>query len=174
MNVGGTWAYCPTLLWIIVFSGDVAGSAPYHPSMTGCRLALHQHRTIALAIVLLALLARMLIPIGYMPVAQNDGIVMALCPDQGAMPMAHTAMAGMDHAQAMTGHATDHDPSGHMKSGPCAFAGLALTATAAADPSLLALAILFVVTMLFRRPQPTRASDPLFLRPPRTGPPLHA
>jgi hypothetical protein len=143
--------------------------------MTGWRHILQQRRTLALALVLVALLARMLIPTGYMPVVEDGRFVMALCPGQGPMPMSHGAMAGMDHASATMEHPGDHDRSGHMKDGPpCAFAGVALAATAMVDPVLLALAIVFIVRAVFRRPQPPLAAPLRFGWPPRTGPPLPA
>jgi hypothetical protein len=140
--------------------------------MTGHHHVLHHHRRIALAIVLLALLARLLIPTGFMPVVQDGRLVMALCAGQGPAPMLHAAMPGMDHAAASSGYPADHEGSEHMKDGPCAFAGVSLAATAAADPVLLALAILFVVTTVFRWPQSSPTIEIRFRWPPRTGPPL--
>lgn len=142
--------------------------------MTGWRHLLHQRRALALALVLVALLARMLIPTGYMPVVQDGRFVMALCPGQGAMPMAHAAMAGMDHAGARGDHPADHHGSEAMKDGVCAFAAVALAAAATVDPALLALAILFIVATVFRRAQPPLAAPLRFDWPPRTGPPLPA
>jgi Na+/H+-translocating membrane pyrophosphatase len=142
--------------------------------MTGWRHLLHRRRTLALALVLVALLARMLIPTGYMPVVQDGRFVMALCPGQGAMPMAHAAMAGMDHARAQAHRPADHHGSEAMKDGVCAFAGAALAATATVDQTLLALAILFIVATMFRRPQPPLAAPLRYDWPPRTGPPLPA
>ncbi|WP_242146400.1 DUF2946 family protein [Sphingomonas sp. BAUL-RG-20F-R05-02] len=135
--------------------------------MTGYRLALHQQRTLALVLVVVALLARMLIPTGYMPVVQGSSFVMVLCPGQGAMPMAHATMPGMDHA------GDHHDPK-PMADGICGFAGVAMAATSVTDPIVLALAILFIVATVFRRPPPPLVAPMRFGWPPRTGPPLPA
>ncbi|MGN6123620.1 MAG: hypothetical protein ACTHOJ_11770 [Sphingomonas oligoaromativorans] len=97
------------------------------------RSRLQRPRTIALALLACALALRLLIPAGWMPVADAQGLHLVLCSGSGPMemPSAHAmaGMKGMDHH----GH---HDPS--MPDHPCAFAGLGL---ALAEPLLPQLAL---------------------------------
>jgi hypothetical protein len=145
--------------------------------MTACRRLLRHRWIAAMAIIVAALLTRMMIPTGYMPTIDHGHLVITLCAEQNpgmtemaTMPgMSH--VAGMDHAMD---HSTDHGMPDHDKNGPCGFGGLSLASLAAADPVLLALAILFIVATVFRRPSPPRVATAHFLWPPRTGPPLRA
>jgi hypothetical protein len=116
-----------------------------------------------------AMLARALVPSGWMPVATAQGLRIVPCSGTGPMiarpsPMAH-AMPGMHHEDA--GHGTtavDH---------PCAFAGV----TPGVDSPALAIAPPPAFTRAV--PSPTRtlvsvgrglAAPP----PPQTGPPAFA
>jgi hypothetical protein len=142
--------------------------------MIACRHFLRQRWIAAIAIIVTALLTRMMIPTGYMPMIDHGHLVITLCAEQNPgmtqMPaMSH--MAGMEHA---TGHSGDHGMPDHDKNGSCGFSGLSLASLAAADPVLLALAILFIVATVFRRPRSPSLATARFLWPPRTGPPAQS
>lgn len=72
-----------------------------------------------LALFACAMLARAIVPAGWMPVAGVDGFRIVLCSGAGPMPVArpHHAMVGMHHGEE-AGH--DNPGADH----PCAFAGV--------------------------------------------------
>ena len=135
------------------------------------------HRALAVLICVVALAVKLLVPAGYMIGDAGGRTVMILCPG-AAMPAAVTAATAtatataMDHG-AMATHAAGEDAGkAHgMAEPPCAFAGLAAPALAAADPLLLAIAIAYGLAVALRpvRVAP-RAAAP-HLRPPLRGPP---
>ncbi|WP_026359353.1 hypothetical protein [Sphingomonas sp. PR090111-T3T-6A] len=123
-------------------------------------------RTIALALLACALTLRLLVPAGWMPVADAQGLHLVLCSGSGPleMPSAHamTGMKGMHHH----GH---HDPS--MPDHPCAFAGLGV---ALAEPllPLLALPVRAVAVRLDHAGEMVAIGRGLAAPPPpATGPP---
>jgi hypothetical protein len=78
-------------------------------------------RTLALAVIACALLARLLVPQGWMPVETARGWTLTLCSGSGPMQMGDAsaaAMKPMHHG----GDDRDHAPGDH----PCAFSSLAL------------------------------------------------
>ena len=130
-----------------------------------------------MAIVVVALLTRIAIPTGYMPMVENGHIAITLCGEQNPGIAEMPAMPGM---ATITGthidvhHSGGHDTPDHDKNGSCGFGGLSLASLAAADPVLLAIALLFAVATVFRHPVIARVATVRFLWPPRTGPPVHA
>jgi hypothetical protein len=145
--------------------------------MRAYRHLCRHHWAVAMAIVMMAMLARIAVPTGYMPMAENGHVAMMLCGEQNPGMAGLSAMLRL--TQVIEVHADrdysggDHTP-GHDTNGSCGFGGLSLASLAAADPVLLALALLFIVATTFRRPQPSRIATARFLWPPRTGPPLDA
>ncbi|MDE8652655.1 DUF2946 family protein [Novosphingobium album (ex Liu et al. 2023)] len=139
--------------------------------MHAIRRLLGRHPALAACLVAGALLLKVLVPAGFMPVVQSGTVTVALCSSAGAGGMtitiptrpdngAHDGQHGGDPQQA-----TDH---------PCAFAPLSGPALASADPALLLAAILFVfVAAIFRHPLVLPRSGAQ-LRPPLRGPPLTA
>lgn len=123
------------------------------------RALLRQHRLVAAAFLAAALLLRVLVPAGYMPVSAGGVPTLVICPGKA------TAMAG--HA----GHGRDMPAPMQER---CAFADLSLPALGGADAPLIAAALVlaFVAAIIGRiAPPPTPAP---FLRPPLRGPPLPA
>lgn len=115
-------------------------------------------------LVACTLAARLLVPAGFMPVAQGGRMTLALCP---GMATAATAMAGMHHGPSPS--------EGHGRAdAPCAYAGLGLSALGTADPVLLLVGLLFAFVLAIRAvvQRPPRASPRL--RPPLRGPPAIA
>lgn len=106
---------------------------------------------------------KIVMPSGFMPTISDGQIVVSVCSGMGPVTMT-LAVPGMHDKSNRDGHGKAEQP--------CAFAGLSTPSLAAADPILLAAAILFVL-MLGMRPlaMPT-ATAPPYLRPPLRGPPL--
>lgn len=112
----------------------------------------------------LVLLLKVAVPSGYMLDTSGGSVGIVACSGMGPMTIA-TMPAMADHT-----HGT-HKGADKTEL-PCAFAGLNAASLAAADPLLLALALAFVVTLLFRRTAPSVLATALHLRPPLRGPPL--
>ena len=134
--------------------------------MTALRRHFLRHRALAGWIVAAALLMKLLVPAGYMPTMSGNSMIIQICSGYGPMTMAMPIpgpIPGQDHGQ-------DHQQG--KAEMPCAFSGLSAPTLAAADPILLALAILFVMVAGTRFIVPRPARSPAHLRPPLRGPPL--
>lgn len=129
--------------------------------MTALRRHFLRHRALAGWIVAAALLMKLLIPAGYMPGMSGNSMIIQICSGYGPMTMT-MPIPGKEQGQ-------DHQQS--KAEMPCAFSGLSAPTLAAADPVLLALAILFVMVMGARFVVPLPAASPAHLRPPLRGPP---
>jgi len=131
--------------------------------MLRLRHHLRTHRWLAFALIAAALLVRVCVPVGFMPVAQDGTLRLAFCSGYGPMPAIDVTMPGMKH----------HPHEAQMQS-PCAFADLALVAIGGADPIQLAALLLFVLAtgLAVALPLPPRA--PARLRPPLRAPPRTA
>lgn len=141
--------------------------------MTEVRTFLLQHRTLAALVLGAALLMRVLVPSGFMPVVHHG--VVAIVPCSGTGPVAvkthEPAAHGTTHgARHHGGDGTSHDSS----PGPCVFSGLAAPALTGADPFLLIAAILFVMVQAIRQPERPSAMRRPRLRPPLRGPPARS
>lgn len=132
--------------------------------MQPLRRLVASHRLVAGAILALALAMKLVVPAGFMPTVADGRMVVRMCSGTGPMTMVMT-IPGLDHSQPdREGHHDRHEQ-------PCAFSGLSAPSLAAADPVLLALAILFVLAMGVRAlAAPITAATP-YLRPPLRGPP---
>lgn len=132
------------------------------------RSFLAAHRASAAWLVAFALLTKILVPSGFMPVLSGGAIALELCSGHGVETMARTmAMPGTHH---------DHGkPDGASKDDmPCGFAGHAPASMAAVDPILLVGAVLLLIATVFRRPVLPTVRAARFLRPPLRGPPAVA
>lgn len=122
-----------------------------------------QHRRLAAMLFALALLAKLLVPAGYMPTFVGKTLIVAMCNGDGpvtiSIPMSG---AGQDEGG-------QKDAGNHV----CACSSLGGQGLAATDPVLLAEAIVFAfVIALFAFPlPPLRRGD--HLRPPLRGPPAN-
>lgn len=133
--------------------------------MRAARSLLMRYPAIAAALLLSALLARVLVPAGFMPVASGGTVTLQPCP--GTMPATPAPMAGMHHGGAK------HEAPAKAEQ-PCAFAGLAAPALGPADGVLLATAPAFVFLVAVLGSMPTPPVPPAHLRPPLRAPPLPA
>jgi hypothetical protein len=148
----------------------------------GFRRLAANHRLLAALILTAALMVRILMPAGFMPVVEQGRITIVFCsgiapqPAPMAMPgMAHSAMAGMSHG-AMAPHAptSREAPGGSKVDAPCAFAGLAMPALSGADPFLLAATLAFLMVLAIWAPERRSFQAAVRLRPPLRGPPARA
>ena len=126
------------------------------------RLALSHRRLFALLFAA-ALLVKLLVPAGYMPVFNGKTLTVAMC--NGSGPVTVTIPMSGDHEGKQGQQGADQ---------PCAFSSLAGQSLAAADPVLLAAALVFafVLALFALQLPPLRRDD--HLRPPLRGPPAHA
>ncbi len=109
------------------------------------------------------MMMKVLVPAGFMPTVDHGQIVISICSGTGPMTMV-MAMPGMEHGKP--------GENQHSKSEqPCAFSGLSAPSLAAADPVLLAIAILFVMALALRPMVPSVVRQRPHLRPPLRGPP---
>lgn len=121
------------------------------------------NRPFACAVFALALMMKIVMPAGFMPSVSNGKIVVSICSGTGPMTV------------VMTVPGSEHGKPGERQHGkaeqPCAFAGLSSPSLAAADPVVLALAILFAMALALRPMAARTATAPPYLRPPLRGPP---
>ena len=134
--------------------------------MNALRQLFHCRRALAAWIVASALLMKIVVPAGFMPVFTGDGVTIALCTGVGPQSMSMAMPDMADHGKTKGDHAG--------KETPCGFGGLAFPSLAGADPLFLALAIAFIVTTAFRIEMRSAASPVEHLRPPSRGPPTIA
>lgn len=109
-----------------------------------------------------ALLLRLLVPAGFMPVVDHGRVTLAVCSGYGpvvAKPMHHGG---------------SHSMPAHETQSPCAFADLALPVLGGADPILLGEALAFVAVLALLLAVTTTPRRPSRLRPPLRAPPLLA
>lgn len=137
--------------------------------MHRCRRQLLRHPLLAAWLIGIALLMRVAIPAGFMPVVVGTTVTIEICSGTGPMKMT-MAMPGMDDHQDKHG---DRHSDRHSES-PCGFAGLANPSLAGADSILLAFAVAFVIATTFRMVPLRQAGLPSYLRPPLRGPPAAA
>ncbi|MEG3089124.1 DUF2946 family protein [Sphingomonas sp. PB4P5] len=130
--------------------------------MTSLRHHLRDHRLLAMWLIAAALLMKVIVPAGFMPIVSANGITIELCSGFAPTKMV-MAMPGMTHHQ---------DKPAQGKDLPCAFSGLSTPSMAATDPLLLAIALAFILATVFRVMASARVSLPAFLRPPLRGPPV--
>lgn len=132
--------------------------------MQPLRRLVASHRLVAGAILALALVMKLVLPAGFMPTVAEGRMVVRMCSGTGPMTMVMT-IPGFEQGK--------HDGKGHSDKheAPCAFSSLSSPSLAAADPILLALAILFVLAMGIRALAAPTTVAPPYLRPPLRGPP---
>ena len=121
-----------------------------------------RHHWLAFWLVGLALLMRIVVPAGYMPMFSGNAVTVALCSGYGPMKMAMPDMAGHHGKESERGKGET----------PCGFAGLTTPSLAGADPILLGLAIAFIISTIFLAASHGPVARPIYLRPPPRGPPI--
>ncbi|WP_375285868.1 hypothetical protein [Sphingomonas sp.] len=138
--------------------------------MTPLRSVIRQHSWLAALLLCAALVLRVAVPAGFMPMQTNGGVRLMLCGGAAPLPpavRAHGGHAAMHHAAS----APDHGDHGTDAPKGCAFADLAVPLLGAADPVLLASAIAFLVAAAFFFRPFLRLQAAAHLRPPLRAPP---
>ncbi len=131
--------------------------------MHALRLLLTRHAWLAASLAAAALVMKLLVPAGFMPVASAHAVTIQPCSGFGPERVM-AAMPGMDHS--------DHGKTSHQgKDMPCGFGGLSMPTLAGADIVLLAAAIAYVMAIGIRAESACRVSAAPHLRPPSRGPP---
>lgn len=136
--------------------------------MTGLRALLLKQHTLALALVLLALVTKALIPAGYMPSATTRSFTIQLCSEgiPGRVDLVRTVVVGEKPAPGVV-------EADHAKAqGLCPFSALGHAATGGVDIVLLAAALAFVLLLGFAATVLPPRRHLGHLRPFLRGPPL--
>lgn len=134
--------------------------------MQRARLIILRHPALLAALLFCTLLAKALVPAGYMPTIAGGTIVIELC--SGTIPAKPVvSMPGMHHGQP------DHGTPVKAEQ-PCAYAGLASPALASVDPGLLATALAFAFLLVLLQSVLAPPAPPARLRPPLRAPPTTA
>jgi hypothetical protein len=130
--------------------------------MSMARSHLPARSWLALLLLAAALMARAMVPTGFMPVVSGGSIALELCP--GAQPVLAAPMSGR----------MDHRHHGGKTEMPCPFGALSMAANIAGDSVLPAAVPPFVLPAgaAIRATTPARAV--LRLRPPSRAPPFPA
>lgn len=137
-------------------------------AMGALRTYLLGHRRIALALLALALLAKALVPAGFMLGTGEKLLTITICSDTTGQMVTKTLAVPLsgEHAPASDAQA--------KQDGACAFSALGHAALGGADLVLLAAALAFILALGFLPLAPPRLARIVHLRPPLRGPPAFA
>lgn len=129
------------------------------------RAFLMRHRALAALVVAAALCIKALVPAGYMIGTGARVLTVEICADaQGGHVTKQILLPGNGKPAQGQGE--------HSKSeGTCAFSALSFASLGGADPALLVLALLFILTLGFTPIAAPRHARLAHLRPPLRGPP---
>lgn len=129
--------------------------------MTALRALLRARYLLALLLVALALAVRMLVPAGTMPASGSRVLTVQICADASGLP----------HSRAIVIPGKPDSQKGSAAKGHCAFAGLGTAALEAADPVLLAAALVFILLAGLALACPALPARIRRFHPPLRGPP---
>ena len=129
------------------------------------RRHIYRHGWLAALLVGFALLARIMIPTGFMPVQSANGLIIELCTGHGPVSII------LDVPQKPGSTDGDHHDGG-KEEGSCTFAGLGMSFLSGAAPVLLAITIAFIHALGFLPFSLRPFARPLYLRPPLRAPPV--
>jgi len=132
--------------------------------MTMLRALVNGRPALAMMLVLAALFARALVPMGYMPANDTRSFTVQLCSGVDATARQVTIAFDGEPAQPESGK--------HGNESPCAFAGLAMSSLGGADATLLAVALDHVIALGFAPVAAPVLPGFFLLRPPLRGPPV--
>ena len=139
--------------------------------MGAIRQTLRVHARLALALALLALGLRALVPAGMMvATTASHTLTVTICADATGMSVQRDIVVPMKQTSGQSPGTARHDGAANA----CPYAGLAMASLAGADEILLAaaFALALVVGLFVGAPAPAYGMPRL--RPPLRGPPLSA
>lgn len=136
--------------------------------MATLRAFFHTHRRLAALLLALALVAKALIPAGYMLGQQATVLTVEICADASGAKVTH------DIVIPQHGKPGETRGSQAKNDGTCAFSALSMASLGGTDALLLALALAFILALGFAPPAPAPLGRLDRLRPPLRGPPAHA
>ena len=116
--------------------------------------------SIGLVAALLGLCLRLMVPVGWMPVASANGVVFTLCSGDGGQQV------------LIDKHGTPVMPDGGPGQGHCAFSGTGTPALPDVPPAVALQIFLFFIAMGFAATPRLWIAASKRLRPPLRGPPL--
>ena len=129
------------------------------------RLSLLRWRLAAMAVLLLAMLLKGLVPAGFMVRAEARTFTVAICADA----------SGTQLTRDITVPAKPGEQAPHAaKEQPCAWSTLGMATTVPVDAVLLAAALAFILALGFLALAPPAPARAAHLRPPLRGPPAIA
>lgn len=124
-----------------------------------------KHQRLAFMLVAIALLAKAIVPQGFMVMPSNGTIMVSLCSGQGSQ------MVALDLGKGAPDQDGDHQ-DGNNAHPPCAFSGLSMAAAPGADLVLLGLTLVYVLALGFLPVVSCSQPAPSRLRPPLRAPPV--
>lgn len=134
--------------------------------MNAIRAFFHRHRALAVAVIALALAMKVLVPAGFMPLAEGRTISVIICDGHGDQRTATIALPG----KASGGDTADLAKAATN----CPFSVLSAATLGNTDVLLVAALLLFILSLGYlsapARPQHRAA----YLTPPSCGPPALA
>lgn len=142
--------------------------APMRRSMEALRTLLLRHQTAAIAVVMIALCMKALVPAGIMVSAGTKFLTVEICADASGLDTTrHIAipLKSPIKGDPLTKTAADS---------PCAFTALGMAALGGADAVVLALALAFILLIGFAPVRTALVRPAGHLRPPLRGPPVPA
>jgi len=134
--------------------------------MATLRALLRHQRLLTMLVIALTLCVKALLPTGYMLSLATQTLTVTLCSDGSGE---HRTL---DIAIPQSGNQQQQSPQ--KADSPCAFSALGWTATGDAYAPLLALALLFILSLGFAPHILPTLSRLHFARPPLRGPPVLA
>ena len=130
--------------------------------MTPIRALLRDHARQAVLLLALVLVAKALVPAGFMLDSGSQVLTISVCAD---------AQGGNYTKQIVVPHSGKSDNGSTKAKGDCAWSVLAFAATAAAAAPLLVVALLFILALGFAATALPRLAQQPHVRPPLRGPP---
>jgi hypothetical protein len=133
--------------------------------MQRARSTMMRHPALLAALMFCALLARALVPVGYMPAASGGIMTLVLCPGATLARPPAMNMSGMHHGE----------PDRPVKAEqPCAFSAMAGPLLAPMGAALLVAALAFAFLIALLPVALVLPASPARLRPPLRAPPVPA
>ncbi|MFZ5747308.1 MAG: hypothetical protein ACOY45_06580 [Pseudomonadota bacterium] len=125
-----------------------------------------RHRTLSAMTVIVALCMKIMVPTGFMIGQNSTALTLEICDAALGNHAIKQLVIPMKSGE--------QDPdTGKQGKGDCPFASLSMASTGGADPTLLLLALAFILALGLTL-APVRLPKPLSnLRPPLRGPPAH-